>query len=292
MSVAPFQKPSPDWDMVTLVWAGTYLDGTPATGTIEIQYEGAGPMLDDDPAFPLSIFSAKVSIPIASTTLLIGGESRTVGYVSVSVPASNDPDIQGGGGTYRFSEVLTRGGGRLDVSFVADKDTPGGVIHLNKVPAAQSTPGEPVTVVYYADFTALKSRVDTLEAEDPGAGLPTQSGHAGHVLTTDGTAAAWETIAATDISDSTAVGRSILTASTATAARTALGLAAVATTGDASDLSGDPLPDALLPDAATAGMKWNGATFVAGRVTLFTGGSDAVPPTGLAAGDVWIREVP
>lgn len=35
MSVAPFQKPSPDWDMVTLVWAGTYLDGTPATGTAD-----------------------------------------------------------------------------------------------------------------------------------------------------------------------------------------------------------------------------------------------------------------
>ena len=107
-----------------------------------------------------------------------------------------------------------------------------------------------------------------------------------------GKASSSHTHTATGISDSTTVGRSVLTASTATAARTALGLAAVAATGDAGDLSGDPLPDALLPDAATAGMKWNGTTFVAGRVTLFTGGSDAVPPTGLAAGDVWIREVP
>lgn len=107
-----------------------------------------------------------------------------------------------------------------------------------------------------------------------------------------GKASSSHTHTATGISDSTTVGRSVLTASTATDARTALGLAAVAATGDAGDLSGDPLPDALLPDAATAGMKWDGTTFVAGRVTLFTGGSDAVPPTGLAAGDVWIREVP
>lgn len=107
-----------------------------------------------------------------------------------------------------------------------------------------------------------------------------------------GKASSSHTHTATGISDSTTVGRSVLTASTAAVARTALGLAAVAASGSAGDLTGDPLPDGLLSDAATAGMKWNGTTFVSGRVTLYVGGSDASPPVGLAAGDVWIREVP
>lgn len=100
------------------------------------------------------------------------------------------------------------------------------------------------------------------------------------------------TQAASTISDSTTVGRAVLTAADGAAARTSLGLAAVAATGDAGDLTGDPLPDALTPTAAAVGRIWGGSAFASGRVTIFTGGSDASPPTGLAAGDIWIREVP
>lgn len=166
----PFQKPSPDWDMVTVAWAGTYLDGSAATGKLELKYDGTAPMLDDDPDLPLSIFGKSVSVPISETTVMIGGQSRTVGYVAVQIPASNDPDITGGGGTYTFTEKLAAGGGRSNVTFVADKDIAGGVIWLNKVAGMEPSPGEPLPVWSYAEFTSLVERVGTLEAGGVGGG--------------------------------------------------------------------------------------------------------------------------
>lgn len=222
MSVTPFTKrPSYDWNVIQCIWAGTYVDGTPAAGVIAIKYDGVGPMLDDDPTLPLAIFSTTVEVPIVTTTVIIAGETRTVGYASIWLPATNDPDIQGGGGTYTFSERLEREGGRSDISFVVDKDTPGGIIYLHKVAGSIPGSGTPLSVVYWSDFIALEARVDVLEGA--GAGLPTQTGQTGKWLKTDGTNAQWDTMDPVDIVGSTATGIALLTAVDAATALTTIG---------------------------------------------------------------------
>jgi len=86
--------PSPDWNLVTLKWAGTYLDGSPCTGFLNLTYNG-GVLLDDDPATPVNIYPAKLTVPITTMNIAIDGEARQGGYAEITVPASNDPDIQG-----------------------------------------------------------------------------------------------------------------------------------------------------------------------------------------------------
>lgn len=156
------RQPSPDWNMVELRWSGTYLDGRAAAGTITIGYNGVAPLLDDGP-HPVSVFPVAFSVPIRTTKLTIAGKDRMVGYCSVKVPASNDPDIAGGGGSYWFTESLTNGTGRTHVDFLADKDAPGGVIWLNRLPDVGSTPQMPMSVVTYADFQDLQTAVAEIE---------------------------------------------------------------------------------------------------------------------------------
>ena len=156
--------PSPDWNLVTLKWAGTYLDGSPATGYLSLEYNG-GVMLDDDATTPLNIYPAKLSIPLTTMNIMVSGESRQVGYAEVQVPATNDPDIKGAGGTYTLTESLNKGGGRTGISFVADVTAPGGVIWLNKIMPSVAVPAKPLSVVYYEDFATLKGRVDTLASK-------------------------------------------------------------------------------------------------------------------------------
>ncbi|GAB3988925.1 hypothetical protein [Nocardioides marmoraquaticus] len=174
-------QPSPDWNLVTLKWAATNLDGTPTTGTIDLTYNAPGPMLDDDPVTPISIYPVLLRAPIGTKSVPIWegavdangqpipgqGEyvARNVGYFEVKVPASNDPDIVGSGGSYSFTENLTGVTGRRNISFIADKDAPGGVIWLNRLPGVIPKPAEPYSVVYIADFDALAGRVALLEDE-------------------------------------------------------------------------------------------------------------------------------
>lgn len=155
--------PSPDWDMVTLKWAGAYLDGTPCTGALKLRYNG-GVMLDDDAVTPLNIFPKELRVQLTKMMLQIDGEAREVGYAEIRVPASNDPDIQGAGGTYSLTEDLAAGGGRSGINFVADINAPDGVIWLNKVIPTTPSPGTSLAVVYYSDFSALQDRVWALES--------------------------------------------------------------------------------------------------------------------------------
>lgn len=159
--------PSPDWNTVTLKWAGTLLDGSPARGSLELSYNG-GVRLDDDPTNPIAVFPSRITVPITETTILINGEPRPVGYAEVQVPASNDPDISGSGATYTLTEKLMSGNGRSNINFVADIDAPGGVIWLNKITPSNPKPSEPLTVVYYSDFVALADRVENLEINGGG----------------------------------------------------------------------------------------------------------------------------
>lgn len=151
--------PSPDWDAVTLKWAGTYLDGTPCKGYLTLTYNG-GVQLDDSTTLPVNIYPLPLNVPITTKDITIDGDVRQVGYAEVQVPASNDPDIKGSGGTYTLTESLSKGGGRQNASFVADINAPAGVIWLNKIIPTTPVPAQPLSVVYYSDFETLKSRVD------------------------------------------------------------------------------------------------------------------------------------
>ncbi|MBM6622683.1 hypothetical protein JTF08_13790 [Micrococcaceae bacterium RIT802] len=127
-------QPSPDWNLVLLKWAGVRLDGTPCTGQLKFTYNGAGKfMLDDDPETPLSIYTAELSVQLVTKMVLFEGVPREVGYAEIWVPASNDPDITGAGGTYTCTEKLDGSVGQAPFQFVADIDAPDGVIWLNKV---------------------------------------------------------------------------------------------------------------------------------------------------------------
>ena len=160
--------PSPDWNPVTLKWAGTLLDGSPTRGSLELTYNG-GVRLDDDPTNPIAVFPSRITVPITETTILINGENRLVGYAEVQVQASNDPDISGSGATYTLTEKLISGNGRSNINFVADIDAPGGVIWLNKITPTNPQPGGLLTVVYYSDFVELADRVEALESTSGGA---------------------------------------------------------------------------------------------------------------------------
>lgn len=160
---APELMPSPDWTRVELRWAGTYLDGTPCDGTLDLTYDG-GVALDDDTVLPLNIFPSKLSFPIGRKTVAIEGVAREVGYAAFHVPASNDPDIQGAGGTYTLVEKLAKGGGRTH-TFAVDIATAADGIWLSKIAPSAPSAGEPISVVYYSDFTDFKASVEALIAE-------------------------------------------------------------------------------------------------------------------------------
>ena len=156
-------KPSPDLDLVTLKWAGTYLDGSPAQGALNITYSG-GVMLDDDLVTPMNIFPKTIAVPLTTLKVEIDGEMKDVGYAEIQVPATNDPDISGGGGTYSLTEDLKGvSSGRKNMPFVVDHNAPNGVMWLNKIMPTTPNPGQPIQIVYWNDFQSLKSRVTTLE---------------------------------------------------------------------------------------------------------------------------------
>lgn len=159
--------PTPDFDVVTLKWAGVHLDGTPATGKLQLTYNG--PVLLDNGPTPVGIYPVALQTLIGRQTIVETGRSFEVGYVEWQVPASNDPDIVGSGGTYTLTEILDRGKGRT-FSFIADKDAVGGVIWLNLVAPSEPIPGMPYPAVSIADVLALDSRIDSLEASGAGGG--------------------------------------------------------------------------------------------------------------------------
>lgn len=97
----------------------------------------------------------------------------------------------------------------------------------------------------------------------------------------DAKAATAHTHTASQVSDSSAAGRAILTAADVAAQRTALGLATVATSGSASDLGAGTLPAARLPIAAAGTL--GGIRIGSG---LSIDGSGIVSAAGLSAGTV------
>lgn len=159
-------SPSPDLSMLNAVWYGVYLDGSPATGSIELVYNG-GTMLDDHAQHPISVVPIKLTAPIESysltTTDKLGASvTKTVGRALFEIPASNDPDLQGAGATWTLTETLNKGGGRT-YPFIADINAPDGIIYLNKAAVSNVVPGLTYPVVQFSDLEALEARIDALE---------------------------------------------------------------------------------------------------------------------------------
>lgn len=148
--------PSPDFNDITVEWGPyVYLDGSLPTGTLSLTYSG-GEMLDagtpPDRSVRISPNGTR-KIDIGSISIDVGGQSQRFAFASFTVPASNDPDIQGGGGTYTVTPVLTNGKARA-VTFFADIGTPDGVIRLNDVTPTDPTVGTPIGVITYAEIAA------------------------------------------------------------------------------------------------------------------------------------------
>lgn len=169
---------TPDTTMITLVWHGVYLDGTPATGNLKLTYDG-GNQLDagNDDSLSVMVYRSEINRTIVEKRIdtedKFGNPVRVVvGHAEFQVPASNDEDLLGSGGTYTLTEELTRGGGRT-YSFPVDKDVPGGRIILHELPGTTTPdPGTVYTGISVSTFSALEARVTNLE-ENPAAATGT-----------------------------------------------------------------------------------------------------------------------
>lgn len=169
--------PTPDYNQVTLRYAGVRLDGQPVQGDLILTYNATTPLLDDDPVFPVSIYPVELKKTLTTATIVVKDENgadvnRTVGYAEWNVPASDDPDIQGFGGTYTLRENLTNATGQTR-NFVASKDAANGVIWINRITSVNAVPGQAVSAVSVAEFNQLKAQV---AAGGGGSGGGTSSG--------------------------------------------------------------------------------------------------------------------
>lgn len=89
---------------------------------------------------------------------------------------------------------------------------------------------------------------------------------------------------ASTISDSTAAGRAVLTAADATAQRTALGLASIASSGSASDLTAGTVPIARIPTGTTGSTVALGNAAPNAHAASHVTGSDQIATFGAARG--------
>lgn len=161
---------SPDLNLIKLRWAGNYLDGSPCSGTIEVEYLGP-PMLDESTDFPIGVYPSKIVLTLAPTEVTVKDKDGndvvlTVGYAELVVPASNDDDLIGSGGVYRLNERIHKGGGRANIDFAVDKDAPDAELWLNRVPGGETGNPELPSPVYWRDLNALAAELD-LHILDP-----------------------------------------------------------------------------------------------------------------------------
>lgn len=124
--------PSPDWNGVEVRWRGHLIDGTPAAGHIEFA-AAASRFLDDDPAAPLLVLGSPIKATIAD------------GVATVTLPATDDPDITPSGFTYRVTERLSNASGATYSIEVPLSEAATG-IELARVSPVPSSPGEPTSL--------------------------------------------------------------------------------------------------------------------------------------------------
>lgn len=125
--------PTPDFNHVAVEWGPfVYLDGSVPTGEIVVTYVG-GDMVDRglSPERSIAIGTGKQAVwrfPLTTIELDVGGVLKPFAFVAFMLPATNDPDIEGGGGEYVAVPRLSQGGGTRS-EFTADVG--GDVVRLN-----------------------------------------------------------------------------------------------------------------------------------------------------------------
>ncbi len=164
--------PTPDFNQVTLKYAGVRLDGAPVTGELSLTYNSTNPLLDEDDTLPVSIYPVELKKTLTTATIQVKDEtgafvSRTVGYAEWNVPASDDPDIQGFGGTYTLVERLTNATGQTR-NFVASKDAANGVIWLNRITSVNPVAGQTISAVSVAQVNQIQAQLNALTANGTG----------------------------------------------------------------------------------------------------------------------------
>lgn len=135
-------QPTPDWDEVTVRWAGRLIDGSPAQGELVFTAD-ASRWLDDDPVQSISIFNVPIRVPIGPD-----------GTVNTPLPVTDDPDISTNDFTWTCTENLVRGVGG-SYTFTAPRSAITDGIDLNRIVEVGPSSGTPVAPVTRAEFEAL-----------------------------------------------------------------------------------------------------------------------------------------
>lgn len=200
MSITTFHQPSPDAELIRCRWWGRVTPiGVAAKGSATIRYTGPLPVLDDDPEEPVGLYWQDVTIPISVEQKAINGVAADFGYFEVYLPATNDPDLTGGGWPYECQVTLTNAKSPRSFQFWVDRSAPNGMVLLNRgeVTTAAMGGGSAVPVVTWADqkatndaVFALSRRLDALVQGGAGsgssAGIPTTAAIQDVVLATVG----------------------------------------------------------------------------------------------------------
>ena len=134
-----------DYDSVEVRGRYTYLDGSPARGVI--RFTGKSPAVSS--ATKTIIMPATISVTLEDD-----------GHFTVSLPATDDPDILPNGWTYTVVEQLTNGGGRtyeIDVPLSASALG----IDLADVAPASSAGGNPTAFVTLSSFQDLQTSLES-----------------------------------------------------------------------------------------------------------------------------------
>lgn len=148
--------PSANWTMVTLRWNFVNLDGSKPAGSVKI-----------------TPYTSRFRVTgVSSDTLVLNGPITAPlvnGAVTVSVPATDDPDTDPTGFTYEITEIIT--GVKPNVSYHIEVPSSMSAtgIDVAEVAPVSSSVGLPVSLVTRSEFDALSDAVDDLESSGGGA---------------------------------------------------------------------------------------------------------------------------
>ena len=127
MALTTFQQPSPDAELIRCRWWGRVMPtGVATEGSATIRYTGPLPVLDDDPTEPTGLYWQDVTIPLTIVQRSIAGQPADFGYFEVMLPATNDPDLMGGGWPYECAVTLTNATSPPRFKFWVDRSAPSG----------------------------------------------------------------------------------------------------------------------------------------------------------------------
>ena len=183
MAVTTFMQPSPDAELIRCRWWGRVMPiGVATEGSATIRYTGPLPVLDDDPTEPTGLYWQDVTVPLTIVQRPIAGQPADFGYFEVMLPATNDPDLMGGGWPYECTVTLTNATSPRPFKFWVDRSAPSGIVLLNRgeITTAALGGGSAVPVVTWAELKAandaifaLSKRLDSLVSSGAGSGTGT-----------------------------------------------------------------------------------------------------------------------